>query len=1508
MSIVFTVFLILVLVVVAAAYNKQVQTRVTKEVARLLEQKFGTRISFRQARYNYFNKISLDNILIYDLRKDTLIYADRLEVKTPNILRKITVEKDIPFHLKEISMEGGYINFFIDENKDINFKFFVDSIKARKDTTKEKKPFEIQKITLQDCRYSMVNADTSGSNSRINFQDFHLTGLNIDVDEFITYADTVSMNIRAMNFTEKSGFRVRKLSSRFELCNGYLNFQNTRIITNKSDINSKKIFFKFRQFKDFGQGNFFSRVWLDYEIIKSSIWLNDMGFFTNAFDNIGQKIQFQGKLRGTVSNLKGDDISFKFGRNSSFDGNFNIVGLPEISEALLIFDLKELSTTPSDLISVKLPGNASINFPGYVNNIKRLKYSGNFTGYINDFVAYGKLRTDLGSLSTDMLLKPDSAGNITFKGKVKTTDFEIGKLMDKEPMLSTVTFDGAVDGSSYGKGKVQADFNGHLEKFFFNDYNYSNIDVTGHISNNTFDGHLEINDPNVTCEFDGIVDYSKEIPRYNFTANITSANLYALHINKKDPNYTVSMLVKANASGNSLNNINGEIKLLNSLFINSKSQIQLYDLSIFANNSEETNELLVRSDFMDANLTGSYKFDQLKPTVVQFIGKYVPGLVQHFDTAAVGKDHYFTFKVHFKNTEPIFRFFLPDYYVAPGSLLNGEYIPENKGIMSFHMESPQIRMKNHTLTGVNISMMSNDSAISITSGSQQMLLADRIKLDNFTVYSYAADNEINTLTRWINWDSALYRGTLRTNISFENTGKNKITHILSEPTTITIHDTVWNINQCALDIDSSGIRFQDIEIHNKDAYIAIDGKKSDNKKDTLNFRFNGFNLANINYFLRNELLNFQGIISGTAFLTGESGKPEFISDLAIENLRLNGELLGDCIIQSEWNSLRNSIGLSAVAKRGNLNTIDISGEYYPFDKGRINFEISLDKLKLDIANPFLAGVFSDIRGLGTGNLDLSGYLSTPILNGRLNLQKTAATVDYLNTRYNFTNYVDIVNNTILFDNVVLYDERGNIADIEGVIKTKYLKDLEFNLLLKPENFLVLNTSSKDNSDFYGTVLSTAKVRFKGSMNNIALSVDGVTNRGTYFYLPLAEESEIDEYSFIMFTSYDTISDGGDKQNIRKESVNKDMGMDLEFNVEITPDAEVQIIFDSKLGDIIKGRGEGDMKLVINSTGKFELVGEYFIEKGDYLFTLQNIINKKFHVEPGGSIRWVGDPMNALIDIEAVYSTKASLSDLINDDSPEYQGSTTVDCKIYLTGVLTEPTIKYGIELPYVTSEVRDRVFSYISTEEELSKQFLSLLIMRRFYLSGAEQQARAKSRQGSNGNDGATSSGSNIAGVSASEFMSNQLSNWLSQISNDVDLGVKYLPGTEISPTEVEFMIETQMFNDRLSIQGNVDVAANNAATESSSNIVGDVDIDYKINKSGKLRARAFNRSNDNTTREISPYTQGLGFFYQEDFNTFGELFNKYWGSITGKGRKNKNEKSQNKAEKPVEEEETGED
>ncbi|MFQ5335513.1 MAG: translocation/assembly module TamB domain-containing protein, partial [Flavobacteriales bacterium] len=296
-------------------------------------------------------------------------------------------------------------------------------------------------------------------------------------------------------------------------------------------------------------------------------------------------------------------------------------------------------------------------------------------------------------------------------------------------------------------------------------------------------------------------------------------------------------------------------------------------------------------------------------------------------------------------------------------------------------------------------------------------------------------------------------------------------------------------------------------------------------------------------------------------------------------------------------------------------------------------------------------------------------------------------------------------------------------------------------------------------------------------------------------------------------------------------------------------------------DILKARGRGNIEMKITTLGDFNILGQYEIEDGDYLFTLQNIINKKFLLEKGGSITWNGDPYNATLDITALYKLKAPLYDILQDSS--YKKRVPVDCRLKMTGKLASPSIAFDIDLPKSDEKIQSDVASAIGTQEEMNKQVFTLLMLNRFKSPG-----------------GATSSANRvgIGSSTTSELLSNQLTNWLSQISNDFDIGVDYRPGDEISSQELDVALSTQLFNDRMILEGNIGMSDNNNTGVSGNNsVAGDFSLEYKITDDGKLRAKVYNESNDQNimNTNTAKYTQGAGISYREEFDTFGEFLRK---------------------------------
>jgi hypothetical protein len=405
----------------------------------------------------------------------------------------------------------------------------------------------------------------------------------------------------------------------------------------------------------------------------------------------------------------------------------------------------------------------------------------------------------------------------------------------------------------------------------------------------------------------------------------------------------------------------------------------------------------------------------------------------------------------------------------------------------------------------------------------------------------------------------------------------------------------------------------------------------------------------------------------------------------------------------------------------------------------------------------------------------------------------------------------------------------------------------------------MNTTLKYNEQFYGDVFANCKLKVQGKGLKVGLSGSLTTLPGTNVNISMEYENAIEQYDFLEFINSQEVTD---KDMFFYDPPKTDFT--ISFNIEVTPDAKTQLVYNSQIGDVIKAEGEGILLFEMNKYGDISLAGDYTVVKGDYLFTLQSILNKRFTIAPGGTIVWSGDPYNAIIDLSAIYSLKTSLSDLQPDANYLYQ-RIPVECIIVLTDELINPTINFKINFPEQNEGEKNKLEQFFNTEEEINKQILSLIVMGKFY---TPEYMRGQYE----------SQNPNMIGSTASELFSNQLSNWLSQISSNVDVGFKYRPGNSITNDELELALSTQILNDRVILNGNI---GNNVNPESnnSSQIVGDFDIRVKLTPNGKIQLKAYNHSNNDLIYETAPYTQGVGFSFKEEYNSLEDLIHKI-GSI----------------------------
>ncbi len=1472
--------LIVVLLVMAISLTINLPTVQNKLTAKALEKvtdMFGNNITYDNVKLHLFNRASFTNLLIKDQSNDTLVFAGELKANIPGIMRNVLADSSIPLRLKSIQLDESYIRLYTDSTYTINLRFIPDSLKVRKDTSKPDQPFYIDKIEVTNSRVDIHHFSDKSKGDCIDFSKMTFSDFNLDIENFMSFKDTIRMEVNHLNLKDKSGFILDDLKSSLEIQSDKLHFSDISFKTNASEFKLDKVFLDFNDFADFADGGVFNKVKMSIVCSYGDLNLGDLAWFTPNFKGYSDDIILSGNFYGSISNLNGRNVRVKYRDATNFYGDIDIIGLPDPDNTFVMANINDFTTNTNDINNFSLPNDKKISIPNSFSAISSINYSGGFTGFFKDFVSHGTFHTNLGDGQLDVSFKPDTNHVIGFSGELSTTKFNLDPIVESDGMIGNISFNLHVE----GRGQIDKDFqvilDGNVNSFEVNGYNYQKIFVDGIFSDKRFNGTLNVEDENLLMNFKGLVDLSSKIKKYNFVANVLNTNLYNLNINKKDPNYTASFLIKADLIGNHLDSLNGDVKLLNSLFANSDAQIQVYDLGISIRNDSIINQVKLNSEFVDGYLQGNFQLSELLNDYKDLVHYYFPALDTNKIADKPNHVYDLEYNLKFKNSLPLFNYFVPDFELYPYSYIEGKLERNGDIYSNLHIESPKLRYKNSIADEFVLNAVANDSLLVMDAGCVKLNLNKRINFENLTILSDIDSNKVSFDTKWLNWDSTLHKGNLSGDFVVKGQKNNKLeAGINVDSSFLVISDSIWYLDPFTVLLDTGSLQINGFNLVHENEYLKVDGALVDYTTDSLYVGFNDFNFGNLNFFTRSTSFQFGGLVNGKAMITGYRN-PLFISHLVVDDLELNEEPIGDAYLNSKWNEKDQAIDIEANVFRGKLETLNIWGSYYPARRGEMNINLSLNKFRLNFINPYLKSVFSDVQGLATGLLTLTGTGKKPYLNGSLNLEKAGLVVDYLQTRYNFTSEIDITNNNFVFDHVVLYDEFINTAILNGMIRTKYLKEFELNLNLQPKKFFCLNTTFKDNKAFYGKAFATGLVRIQGPTQNLKFDINARTEPGTEFNVPLSESEEISEYEFIRMVTPDTLVKDDDDDEYK---VNLS-GLQLDLDLNVTPDAEVKIIFDPTLGDEITTRGNGDLLIGINSLGDFNMHGEYVVESGEYLFTLKDLlINKKFKVEQGSSLQWTGDPVNATVDISTYYRTKAELADLTGE--PSYEGIRYfVDCQLDLTGRLKEPEINYNIYLPYAEQEERERLSAAIPSNEEMGKQFLSLLVLNRFIYSTSDGSSSLEN--------------SNIAGVNASELFSNQLSNWLSQISDEFDIGVNYRPGTELTQQEWEVALSTQLLDDRLSINGSVDMRTKGSASDVN-NVLGNVDVDYKISRNGKLRARAYNRGNDNEMATYSKYTQGVGIFYTEEFDEFSEIGSWYKNESKSEKKKRKIKNKQDKA------------
>lgn len=810
---------------------------------------------------------------------------------------------------------------------------------------------------------------------------------------------------------------------------------------------------------------------------------------------------------------------------------------------------------------------------------------------------------------------------------------------------------------------------------------------------------------------------------------------------------------------------------------------------------------------------------------------------------------------------------MPELHVARNTSIN-LILDEPDSYYELQLISDSISYGGNKITSVIVDARRPDNSLYLTVTGDNLKVANTIIFENFALDARTDADTLYTATSWGD-ETTVHRGDINGKLtinSFEDY------EYLFYQSYIQVKGEKWEFKPGSFSSwTNNELTIRNFEVVNQEQYLRADGMISHDPEKLMYFDVNEFDLAFINQFAE-DIPKLSGRVVGNATIKDVYGEMIFANDLILRDVKLNNYDVGYLCVKSIWDNEDKRLRIDGTLEKDlkigqgltRMTPLKFAGYYTPGDKkSPLDLVATVNDLDLAFINEFMSPGILNINGYASGTIALTGQPDAPQMNGTALLRNASVFVNYLNTRYYIEQKIGILPDMFTFDYVRIKDQENNPGFLTGQIGHENFGKWVFDIIIDMDKpMLAMNTTEELNSLYYGKAYTTGSVNIYGYESNLEFDCILKSEKGTVLAMPMGTSSEQTMENFIRFV---------DKNKQQNEAPLDLSGIKLNFDLEITPDAEMQIIFDESVGDVMKGRGQGHLNMSINNLSTFTMYGQVELVKGDYLFTLKNLVNKEFKIRPGGTISWFGDPFAGDLNLYAYYQVPASLYDIIPERNYQNGQRVPVDLVMHLTGKMFNPSIGFDIELPTVDNVTRSRVNAVISTDQEKNRQAFALLVLRRFV---------------SPPNVNTEHTSGNALAAHSSELLSNQVSNWLSQISNEFNLGFNYRPGDDISNEEIALALSTQLFNDRVSVASNVGVSRNTSSVvNNTSNLIGDIRIEYKLTPEGKVRLIVYNESNDFrlATTQQSPYTQGLGVLYREEFDTMDEFWNSFRAMLTSK-------------------------
>ncbi|KIQ21096.1 hypothetical protein RT99_12305 [Flavobacterium sp. MEB061] len=1415
-----------------------VQTKIARYVTDSLNEDFKTDITVDKVAINIFGGVKLKTVLIRDHHKKTLIYSDIISTDILSIKRLL--DGDLIFG--DLRLTGLIFNLktYKGENEN-NINKFIRLFDSDK-------PSKTNKHFLLTAKNAYISKGTFSvvDENKKNPQFLDFKKLNAYISDFKLYGPDVNTTIHRFSFLDHRGLYVSNLAAKFSYTKKQIKLENLAIKTKRSSIYGKAILnYKLGDFLAFTD-----KVKFDVALDSASIATNDIRYF---YDGLGknQHFKLRSKIKGTLNNLNLKKLRLSDTNGSRIIGNINFRNLLGTKEQKFAMEGKfDRLTSSYDNLVVLMPIVLGKKLPKELKRIGKFNIVGKAKVSTTELESDFRIATDLGNGQVDLHLNHmDFIDKASYSGNIILDNFDVGALLQRKD-LGRTTLNLDVDGVGFTEKYLNTIIKGDIAKLDYNKYTYNNIVVNGNFKLPYYKGQISVNDPNLTLTFDGLVDLSKRESKYDFHINVENADLKKLKfVNDSISHFQGDAVVEV--TGNSIENLQGNIYIKDAVYQNPKSTYAFDELTI--NSSFDADKLrtitINSTDVVNGKIVGKFQFAQLDKLVMNSVGS----LYTNYKPYKIKKGQFLRFNFHVY--DKVVEMLYPEINIDSSTVVRGR-IDADLNEFKFRFKSQKITAAKNTFDNIRINIDNKNPLYNA------FIELDSIKTPYYKIRDF---NLINVTSKDTLFVRSEFKGGEKGNDYFNmnlyhTIDKNKNNIVGIKKSEMKFKDYLWYLNeedgsdnQIIFDKNFSNFNIDNIVLSHEDQKIDLNGviKGTDYKDLVLNFEDVDINKITP---LTSKFV-FNGNLNGSVNFKQNKDVYQPTASIVIDHLNLNKTELGTLNFDISGDESLRKFTINSSIQNGFTESFSANGNFSIENKETfLDLKLKLEGFNLATLGTVGGDVLSNVRGSVSGNAAVVGNLKKPEINGRLYVEKAGMTIPYLNTDYELSDrtVIDLTDEKFLFRNNQLTDTKyGTKGLLNGSIEHHNFGDWKLDLTITSKRLLALDTKDSDDAAYFGTAFINGTASIKGPTESLFIKVDAKSEKGTEVKIPINNVQSVGESSWIHFVT------PKEKYNLANGIVEKTRnynGLELEFDFDITPDAEVEVILDRNSGHGMKGKGYGSLLFKINTLGKFNMWGDFQAYEGTYNFKYGGLIDKKFAVKKGGSIIWEGNPMKAQLNLEAVYRTTANPAVLLDNSS--FNKKVPVEVVIGLRGDLTSPEPNFDIQFPSVSNVLKSEIQYKLDDKDVRQTQALYLLSTGSFMSPDGFNQSDLSGTF-------AETAASLLGGIIKSD--NDKFNIDLNFVSADKRIGQE---------ADGQFVANiSSQINEKISINGKLGVPVGGV---NESAIVGDIEILYRVNEDGSMNLRLFNKENDiNYVGQGIGYTQGVGISYEVDFDTFSELVNK---------------------------------